>query len=256
MGNKESADLYAVTRKVGVGANKPYVTLDNKEVIQNNVTYRTGGSNTTFTTIDVDGPYSVPIWPRIFQSALVNKSFRAPISSFTPSLNVKCRKLNSFTISSPIPTTQTLKFELPSQIASNVNLTDYAAITYPEQDILVPAFISLYSDKKTIVITPPNGGYEPNTQYRLIVGFGIPLADGSETYESTVIDFVTTNTASPATTVKAASFDNNNKLINKTKKSKTFKQATLEDDSSLAKNSNETLKSLIDTYCKFSGTSK
>ncbi|MDS0527147.1 hypothetical protein NNC19_15760 [Clostridium sp. SHJSY1] len=198
----KTAYVYIGTYKMQSGDNNPYASCDNVQCSYDFV--RNSG------TTDIKG-FSVPQGRHTIKLVESTRDFKDPIDFYIDYMNFRVSSLSSYNLNAAVPITQEFKYKLPKQIASNANLSDYVGVFDANTGNQVSASIKLASDNQTLIVDPPNGQYEKNSSYQLIINCGIPFADNSELYDVTLINFITKDTTPTNNTTSLLS---NQSLLN------------------------------------------
>ncbi|URZ17223.1 hypothetical protein [Clostridium felsineum] len=185
-----SATVYIETLTVGYGAGNPYNTVDNSY----------DSPETVYSTFDTNRSYNLLRFINITQgyhtikSALVNNAFDAPIKSFIPSINIRVSKLSAYALNGTVPKNVELTFKMPKKVDPNVNLYDYVGVCETNTSTPIMTLITLAPDGQTIIVDSSTRVYSSNTDYMLEINPGIKFTDGTESLESTLLEFVTNDT--------------------------------------------------------------
>lgn len=201
-----SATVYLGTRQIGYGAGRPGTFLDGADINYNDG-YRhvlVDSSNEVAGYLDVREFYNVPQGRHTMKFVIVNPAWNAPVSVVTDSINLRVNKLSAYVVNDPLSANVELTYTMPKQVAANVNLANYVGVIDTNSGNLVVTSVKLAADKQTILIDSATGQFPSDSGYELIINPGIAFADGTESYEGTIVDFTTKEVTTPPTTSGSA----------------------------------------------------
>lgn len=212
-----AATIYLGTEQYGYGAGNPSTFLDGSSSdLSYNDIYFNGDIQHQ---LDIKSFSNIPQGYHTLKMVIVNPDISAPISVLTSSIKLRVNSLSSYSLTSSIPVNTELDWSMPKQVASGVNLNNYVGVFDVNTGEQVAASIGLAADNQTIVINPPSGQYTKNSDYELVINPGIKFADGSESFEATIIDFSTNatvqaNAIKSSTTAASINGDNQSTTLN------------------------------------------